>query len=403
MGLGGVIGKMAKGAAVGTVEPVEPTLSSQASVLAPQAVGGAISSLVKNAPSLGPAILSPGHVVSPTLASRYGIDPALTNLLFAPARQEQDILNKFPGLTVSSGYRDPSHNAQVGGVPGSLHTQGTAADFTGPEDLMAQAAAYAQTLPGIDEAMVHDAGSGRHLHAGFKRDSHQVPGDNPSGLTHDHGGDTHTHVDPSLTFYTPESQEKILESVGFSPEAAKIMAAIGMAESGGDPTARANTQWEDSRGLYQINLNAHPQYKSVDLSDPYENAKAAYEVSNGGTNFGPWTMFTNGKYQDYLDPDYKPEQTTTKRTDSGSENTSSLLTPAMRAYAEMQGLPGTGAAGLIQSLGRQSSLTSLFSDANRQGLDQNQLMSALTGQDDSNLLSSLQQLYSFLDNPTGTR
>ena len=33
-------------------------------------------------------------------------------------------------VTINSGYRCPEHNAEVGGVPNSYHTQGLAADIT---------------------------------------------------------------------------------------------------------------------------------------------------------------------------------------------------------------------------------------------------------------------------------
>ena len=46
---------------------------------------------------------------------------------------------------------------------------------------------------------------------------------------------------------------------------------------------------EDSRGLWQINLNAHPQYKTVDLFNPKINAIAAFEVyKEAGSTFRPW-------------------------------------------------------------------------------------------------------------------
>ena len=46
---------------------------------------------------------------------------------------------------------------------------------------------------------------------------------------------------------------------------------------------------EDSRGLWQINVNAHPQYKTVDLYDPKINAQAAYAVyKEAGYSFKPW-------------------------------------------------------------------------------------------------------------------
>lgn len=50
---------------------------------------------------------------------------------------------------------------------------------------------------------------------------------------------------------------------------------IMQAESGGNPQARAVTDREDSRGLFQINLPVHPQYTGLDLFDPAVNAEIA--------------------------------------------------------------------------------------------------------------------------------
>ena len=75
-------------------------------------------------------------------------------------------------------------------------------------------------------------------------------------------------------------------SVGFpDPDTA---AAIAMAESGGDPNAY-NT--EGSYGLWQIHLVAHPSYDAQSLFDPTYNARAAFDISSGGTNFKPWTTY----------------------------------------------------------------------------------------------------------------
>ena len=79
--------------------------------------------------------------------------------------------------------------------------------------------------------------------------------------------------------------------------------AVALAESSGSPTAHClNCAGvpEDSRGLWQINVNAHPQYAGVNLYDPLTNAKAAFAVSSGGSNFNPWSTFTNGAYKQYL-------------------------------------------------------------------------------------------------------
>lgn len=85
---------------------------------------------------------------------------------------------------------------------------------------------------------------------------------------------------------------KYAYDAGFRGEALITAVAIAMAESGGF-TGAHNPEGEDSRGLWQINVapNVRPN-KWGDLSDPVINARAAFEVSGGGTNFKPWTTFT---------------------------------------------------------------------------------------------------------------
>jgi hypothetical protein len=75
------------------------------------------------------------------------------------------------GLRVTSGYRTPAHNAAVGGVPNSLHTHGSASDPGAIDFVPPSAAALAAVKKAgfAKEAMIHDAGSGRHLHVGLFR------------------------------------------------------------------------------------------------------------------------------------------------------------------------------------------------------------------------------------------
>src|SRR4051795_8298330 len=82
---------------------------------------------------------------------------------------------------------------------------------------------------------------------------------------------------------------QVLRQAGFTPDQAVNFTAIAMAESSGNPHARLNTSAEDSRGLWQINLHAHPNYANADLYDPLTNARAAYQVSGHGKNLYPWS------------------------------------------------------------------------------------------------------------------
>ena len=92
-----------------------------------------------------------------------------------------------------------------------------------------------------------------------------------------------------------------------------VMAAIALAESGGCPYAKAGpvddrpqkictyryTTGEDSYGLWQINRDAHPQFSRGQLYDPLGNARAAVAVLGSGPPT-PWSTYTNGAYQQYL-------------------------------------------------------------------------------------------------------
>jgi hypothetical protein len=90
-------------------------------------------------------------------------------------------------------------------------------------------------------------------------------------------------------------------AAAFPASAQPTAAAVCTCESGGNPNARALTAYEDSRGLWQVNLLAHPQYASVDLYDPAVNVQAALAISSNGTNWQPWSTYTNGCYTQYLD------------------------------------------------------------------------------------------------------
>jgi hypothetical protein len=78
----------------------------------------------------------------------------------------QKLTSQFPGLRVTSGYRDPAHNAKVGGVANSWHTKGRAVDLAGSARDMAAGAAWARQN-GAREVLVHNAGSGQHLHVAW--------------------------------------------------------------------------------------------------------------------------------------------------------------------------------------------------------------------------------------------
>jgi hypothetical protein len=77
-----------------------------------------------------------------------------------------------------------------------------------------------------------------------------------------------------------------------------VAVAVAMAESGGDPNAHA-TVGEDSRGLWQMNVRAHPDLEGKNLYDPQVNADAAYALWKR-SGWGPWSAHNNGAYLLFL-------------------------------------------------------------------------------------------------------
>lgn len=83
--------------------------------------------------------------------------------------------------------------------------------------------------------------------------------------------------------------------------------AIALAESGGNPraynpeTAAGAPAGKGSYGLWQIYLNAHPEFAGDDLYDPQMNANDAYEIyTKAGNSFTAWSTFNSGVYQAHV-------------------------------------------------------------------------------------------------------
>ena len=93
------------------------------------------------------------------------------------------------------------------------------------------------------------------------------------------------------------------------PKAVRVAVAIALAESGGNPQAHNPNPPDDSYGLWQINMlgSMGPARRrqwglksNAELYNPAVNAKAMFDLSNGGKNWTPWTTFTRGSYLAHL-------------------------------------------------------------------------------------------------------
>lgn len=101
--------------------------------------------------------------------------------------------------------------------------------------------------------------------------------------------------------YSYDQLVQYAQQAGFSSSSSLIIAAIALAESGGDPLKQhTNVDGSIDRGILQINNVYHSE---VSDSCAYNVAcafQAAYAISNGGTNFQPWVTYQTGAYQKYV-------------------------------------------------------------------------------------------------------
>ncbi|HQU99519.1 MAG TPA: transglycosylase SLT domain-containing protein [Bacteroidia bacterium] len=97
---------------------------------------------------------------------------------------------------------------------------------------------------------------------------------------------------------------------GFTMAHMPMVLSIGMWESKLNPQAVGdvnliNDTWGPSIGLMQIRTiktpNANEHFRSTArieaLKNPFENLKAAYIISKGGTTWQPWTAYSAGHYK----------------------------------------------------------------------------------------------------------
>lgn len=87
--------------------------------------------------------------------------------------------------------------------------------------------------------------------------------------------------------YTGQQLANLWVSIGGAKDKAVVMAAIALAESGGNPNAISPT---DDYGLWQINQINFDTYRvnGFTVLNPVTNANVAYAMSNDGRNVGPW-------------------------------------------------------------------------------------------------------------------
>lgn len=105
---------------------------------------------------------------------------------------------------------------------------------------------------------------------------------------------------------------QLARGVRLTDHEAQVAVAIAMAESGLNPNAEGDvtiqtSTWGPSVGLWQVrSLKADSgtgrTRDASRLKDPAFNAKSMAEISNGGTNWSPWSVYTSGAYRSNLNP-----------------------------------------------------------------------------------------------------
>lgn len=113
----------------------------------------------------------------------------------------------------------------------------------------------------------------------------------------------------------PVTLRELLAAAGFKGTALDTAVAVSRAEDRtSDPRAHNDNPvaGDDSYGLFQVNMigslgpDRRARYglsSNADLFDPATNARVAYAMSNGGTNWSAWSTFKNGAYKAFLGTD----------------------------------------------------------------------------------------------------
>ena len=132
--------------------------------------------------------------------------------------------------------------------------------------------------------------------------------------------------------YSYDQLQQLWISSGGASAVAGLMAAIGLAESGGDPGAVNSSS--GACGLWQI----HPA--EAGCLDPQQNAQMAVRKYND-QGLGAWEAYTNGSYRKYQQGDSAPASAMTLSSTGGS---CAYSFPLFGQTLCVDGLLGGGAA-----------------------------------------------------------
>jgi hypothetical protein len=90
---------------------------------------------------------------------------------------------------------------------------------------------------------------------------------------------------------------------GFTGQGLRLAVAVGLAESGGNPTARGPNPptpgcpaGSTDRGAWQLTNCYHPEVSDACADDLACAANEIYRISAGGSDWSAWTTYTSGAY-----------------------------------------------------------------------------------------------------------
>ena len=163
---------------------------------------------------------------------------------------------------------------------------------------------------------------------------------------------------------TPKQIAQVARQAGIPEDKIPTMVAIAMAESGGDSEAHNPKYPDNSFGLWQINMLDEPGYQlgaerrqkyglssNEELKDPLTNAKAAFDILNS-QGLGAWSVYTSGKYKDFL-PDAQAAISSTPRSTGDlqlPDSNNSINVPMPPGQSQQQSSGSASGGGLMGAL-----------------------------------------------------
>lgn len=98
---------------------------------------------------------------------------------------------------------------------------------------------------------------------------------------------------------------QMLHEAGFpAGRSQQVGCAIVAAESGRDTAAKYENEdeWHSlDRGMWEINDHWHPEVSDECAYDAVCSTREAFRISDGGTDYSPWSTYVNGAYEKHME------------------------------------------------------------------------------------------------------